>query len=118
MESNRFSKEILTKLFPIIEADLSDSGALDNMLEFLCQAGDYSLPEAVRMLIPEAWHNVDPSQGDMPQAKWDFYKWAANSCEPWDGPGEACCTPDALHPPLQLEPDTFCAVPSCFVPQV
>ncbi|CAH8494272.1 unnamed protein product [Dicrocoelium dendriticum] len=86
MESNHFSKEILTKLFPIVEADMSDSGSLDNMLEFLCQAGDYSLPEAVMMLIPEAWHNLDPKQGDMPQTRWDFYKWAANSCEPWDGP--------------------------------
>ncbi|KAF5402188.1 Glutamate synthase [NADH] amyloplastic [Paragonimus heterotremus] len=86
MESNKFSKELLNKLFPIVEAGMSDSGSLDNMLEFLYQAGEYDLPEAVMMVIPEAWHNLDPSLGDMPQAKWDFYKWAANSLEPWDGP--------------------------------
>ncbi|KAA3674787.1 glutamate synthase (NADPH/NADH), partial [Paragonimus westermani] len=86
MESNKFSKELLNKLFPIVEAGMSDSGSLDNMLEFLCQAGEYDLPEAVMMMIPEAWHNLDPTLGDIPQAKWDFYKWAANSLEPWDGP--------------------------------
>ncbi|TGZ69158.1 hypothetical protein CRM22_003887 [Opisthorchis felineus] len=86
MESRKFPKELLTKLFPIIEHGMSDSGSLDNLLEFLYHAGEYSLPEAVMMMIPEAWHNLDPSQGDMPQSKWNFYKWAANCLEPWDGP--------------------------------
>ncbi|VDP79191.1 unnamed protein product [Echinostoma caproni] len=87
MKSKLFPDELLrNKLFPIIEAEMSDSGSLDNMLEFLYHTGTYSLPEVVIMLIPEAWHNMDPTKGDVPQAKWDFFKWAACSFEPWDGP--------------------------------
>lgn len=89
MESKLFPAELLReKLFPIIESEMSDSGSLDNMLEFLYHCGTYSLPEVVIMLIPEAWHNLDPTKGDMPKAKWNFFKWAACSFEPWDGPGE------------------------------
>lgn len=36
-----------TSLFPVIEADLSDSGCVDNVLELLVMAGDRSLPEVV-----------------------------------------------------------------------
>ena len=35
----------LTSLFPVIEADLSDSGTVDNVLELLVMAGGRSLPE-------------------------------------------------------------------------
>jgi len=34
-----------TSLFPVIEADLSDSGCVDNVLELLVMAGGRSLPE-------------------------------------------------------------------------
>ena len=34
-----------TRLFPVIEADLSDSGTVDNVLELLVMAGGRTLPE-------------------------------------------------------------------------
>src|SRR5690606_29401113 len=46
----------LDSLFPIIEPDMSDSGAFDNALELLMMT-ERSLPEAVMMMIPEAWQN-------------------------------------------------------------
>ena len=35
----------LQKLYPVIEEGQSDSGCVDNVLEFLCLAGGRSLPE-------------------------------------------------------------------------
>ena len=49
----------LEKIFPIINPDTSDSGQIDNALEFLVLSGR-SLPHAMMMLIPEAWDR-DPS---------------------------------------------------------
>nr|CAH8871004.1 unnamed protein product [Trichobilharzia regenti] len=86
MFSRFYTKAQMSKLFPIIEEGMSDSGSFDNMMEFLRQAGDFSLPEAVMMMIPEAWHNLDPEKGEMSREKWNYFKWAANSFEPWDGP--------------------------------
>ena len=61
---------------------MSDSGSLDNVLEFLVMVGNRSLPEAVMTLVPEAWQNDTL----MPDYKKDFYQWAACTMEPWDGP--------------------------------
>ena len=60
----------------------SDSAAFDNMLELLVVIGVVTLPEAIMMLIPEAW------QGNkhMEPEKCAFYNWAACLQEPWDGP--------------------------------
>lgn len=44
MESEKFGPS-LSKLFPVVEANLSDSGCCDNVLEFLVHAGERSLPE-------------------------------------------------------------------------
>lgn len=63
---------------------LTDSGCLDNVMEFLVRAGGRSLPEAAMTMVPEAWEKDD----DMPSEKKHFYRWAAMSMEPWDGPGE------------------------------
>ena len=46
----------IKKLFPIAEADCSDSGSFDNVLELLIMSGR-KLPEAAMMMIPEAWQN-------------------------------------------------------------
>ena len=35
----------LKLLYPVVEKDMSDSGSVDNVLEFLCQAGGRTLPE-------------------------------------------------------------------------
>ncbi|KAF2610711.1 hypothetical protein F2Q70_00008057 [Brassica cretica] len=58
------SKQELKKLLPIVDVSSSDSGAFDGVLELLVRAGR-SLPEAVMMMIPEAWQNdknIDPSR--------------------------------------------------------
>ena len=81
MKSQLFGDE-MDKLFPIIEEGGSDSAAFDNVLELLVINGVVSLPEAVMMMIPEAWQNdsyIDPK-------KKAFYEWAACLMEPWDGP--------------------------------
>ena len=81
MKSKLFGDE-MDKLFPIIEEGGSDSAAFDNVLELLVVNGVVSLPEAVMMMIPEAWQNdefIDPK-------KKAFYEWAACLMEPWDGP--------------------------------
>ena len=44
----------LSTLFPVVEPDGSDSGAFDNVLEFLLMTGR-TLQEAIMMMIPEAW---------------------------------------------------------------
>ncbi|WP_163652544.1 glutamate synthase large subunit [Listeria sp. PSOL-1] len=71
----------LEKLMPIIDEDGSDSGTLDNVLEFLVQTGR-SLPHAAMMLIPEPWDKnemlLDPKRA--------FYEYHSTLMEPWDGP--------------------------------
>ena len=37
----------LKKLYPVVEDGMTDSGSLDNALEFLVMAGNRSLPEAI-----------------------------------------------------------------------
>ena len=80
--SSEFFGEELEKLYPIIEEGGSDSAAFDNVLELLIINGILSLPEAVMVLIPEAWQN-DPHIDSKKKA---FYEWAACLMEPWDGP--------------------------------
>jgi glutamate synthase (NADPH/NADH) len=72
----------LDHLYPIIEGRGSDSAAFDNVLELLVVNGVLTLPEAVMMLIPEAWQGND----HMDPEKRAFYNWAACLQEPWDGP--------------------------------
>ncbi|KAH0159835.1 glutamate synthase-like protein, partial [Aureobasidium melanogenum] len=81
MKSDLFGDE-LEMLLPIIEDGGSDSAAFDNVLELLTINGVLSLPEAVMLMVPEAW------QGNraMDPAKQAFYEWAACMMEPWDGP--------------------------------
>ncbi|EXJ60612.1 glutamate synthase [NADPH] [Cladophialophora yegresii CBS 114405] len=81
LKSDLFGEEI-EKLFPIVEDGGSDSAAFDNVLELLMMNRVLSLPEAVMMMVPEAWQGnsaIDP-------AKAAFYEWAACLMEPWDGP--------------------------------
>lgn len=81
MKSTKFGQQ-LNKLYPVIEPDMSDSGSFDNVLEFLVNAGDKSLPEAVLCMVPEAWQN----DLLMHPKKRSFYQWASCTMEPWDGP--------------------------------
>lgn len=74
--------EDMKSLYPVVEPNLSDSGAVDCVLEFLSMAGGRSLPEAIMTMVPEAWHN----DITMSKEKKDFYNWSACAMEPWDGP--------------------------------
>ena len=81
MKSNFFGEE-LDQLYPIVEDGGSDSAAFDNVLELLTINGVLSLPEAIMLMIPEAWQD----NGAMDPEKAAFYEWAACLMEPWDGP--------------------------------
>ncbi|KAK7108161.1 hypothetical protein V1264_015947 [Littorina saxatilis] len=72
----------LSDLYPVVEDGMSDSGCVDNVLEFLCMAGGRELPEAVMTMVPEAWQN----DKNMSDEKIAFYRWSAFGMEPWDGP--------------------------------
>jgi glutamate synthase (ferredoxin) len=77
----------LSKLFPIIQPDGSDSTKFDNCLEFLALSGR-SLPHAVMMMIPEPWENHE----NMDDRKAAFYEYHNTLMEPWDGPASICFT--------------------------
>ena len=77
-----FFGDQLDLLYPIIEDGGSDSAAFDNVLELLVINGVLSLPEAVMLMIPEAWEGNNAVDG----SKLAFYEWAACMMEPWDGP--------------------------------
>ncbi|MEL4308077.1 glutamate synthase large subunit [Joostella sp. CR20] len=66
---------------PIVLEGKSDSASMDMVLELLLQTGR-SLPEAMMMMVPEAWEKHQ----SMSDTKKAFYEY--NSCimEPWDGP--------------------------------
>ncbi|MBU2098108.1 MAG: glutamate synthase large subunit, partial [Gammaproteobacteria bacterium] len=71
----------IKELFPIIDADCSDSGSFDSVLEFMLMSGR-SLQESVMMMIPEAWQ----SDVNMSADKKAFYEFHSALMEPWDGP--------------------------------
>jgi glutamate synthase (NADPH/NADH) len=54
MHSNSYGDD-LYKLYPVVEDGMTDSGSLDNVLEFLVRAGNRTLPEAAITMVPEAW---------------------------------------------------------------
>jgi glutamate synthase (ferredoxin) len=78
--SDKFGDDI-RGIFPIVDADGSDSARFDNVLEFM-HLGGYDLVHAMMMMIPEPWERhtmMDP-------AKKAFYEYHACLMEPWDGP--------------------------------
>lgn len=79
-ESELFG-EHLKEMLPITEEGKSDSASMDTVLELLLHTGR-SLPEAMMMMVPEAWEK----NRQMPEDKKAFYEY--NSCimEAWDGP--------------------------------
>jgi glutamate synthase (NADPH/NADH) large chain len=86
MASSLFSDD-LHKLYPILRDGASDSARFDNALEFLCLTGR-ELPEAVLMMIPEAWENRD----DMDPELKAYYEYHSFLMEPWDGPASLAFT--------------------------
>ena len=80
MKSDWFGEDI-KKIIPTVLRGKSDSATLDMVVELLLMTGR-SLPEAMMMLVPEAWEK-NPNMSDTKKAFYEF-----NSClmEPWDGP--------------------------------
>ncbi len=77
----------LQKVIPVINADGSDSGIFDNVLELLVLTGR-SLPEAMMMMIPEPWSK----HKTMSEEKKAFYEYHSTLMEPWDGPASMVFT--------------------------
>ncbi|UOB16707.1 glutamate synthase large subunit [Abyssalbus ytuae] len=71
----------LKKITPVALDGKSDSASMDMVLELLLQTGR-SLPEAMMMMVPEAWEK----HKSMPDNKKAFYEYNACIMEPWDGP--------------------------------
>ncbi len=90
LANDRFGRDI-SKLFPIIEPDMSDSASFDNVLELLTMSGR-SMPHAAMMMIPEAWGRHD----EMDPARRDFYEYHSKLMEPWDGPAAMAFTDGRL----------------------
>lgn len=86
LKSEAFGRD-LKKLFPIIVPEGSDSAMLDNALELLVLSGR-SLPQAMMMLIPEAWQGNNQIDEDRRY----FYEYHACLMEPWDGPAAVAFT--------------------------
>ncbi|MEM1249644.1 MAG: glutamate synthase large subunit [Acidobacteriota bacterium] len=86
LSSSTFGSE-LSKCYPIVEPDCSDSGSFDNALEFLLVNGR-TLAEGIMMMIPEAWQN----HRSMPPEKRAFYEYHSCLMEPWDGPASIAFT--------------------------
>ncbi len=80
LKSETFGDE-LSKLFPIITPNGSDSASLDNVFELLKMDGRSNI-HAMRMLIPEAWKNNE----FMSEEEKAFYEYHGSLVEPWDGP--------------------------------
>ncbi|MDT0643834.1 glutamate synthase large subunit [Zunongwangia sp. F363] len=79
-ESEKFGDD-LKEITPVVLEGKSDSASMDMVLELLLQTGR-SLPEAIMMMVPEAWEK-NPS---MTEDKRAFYEYNACIMEPWDGP--------------------------------
>ncbi|MEE9607689.1 MAG: glutamate synthase large subunit [Myxococcota bacterium] len=77
----------LKKLYPLMREGASDSAQFDNALEFLCLAGR-ELPEAILMMIPEAWENHQRMDDDLRA----YYEYHSFLMEPWDGPASIAFT--------------------------
>jgi glutamate synthase domain-containing protein 2/glutamate synthase domain-containing protein 1/glutamate synthase domain-containing protein 3 len=68
-------------LFPVIDADQSDSAKLDAALDVLVRGGR-DVRHAQAMLVPQVWEGVR----DIDSGVRDFYRYHACLVEPWDGP--------------------------------
>jgi glutamate synthase (NADPH/NADH) large chain len=81
----------LERLAPIIVPGKSDSAQFDNMLELLVLGGR-SLPNAMMLMIPEAWERNE----QMDDARRAFYQYSSSLMEPWDGPAAITFTDGRL----------------------
>ncbi|WP_287124886.1 glutamate synthase large subunit [Chromohalobacter sp.] len=87
----------ITELDEIVNTSGSDSSSMDNMLEVLLTGG-MDLYNAVRMMVPPAWQNVETMDGDLRA----FYEYNSMHMEPWDGPAGLVMT-DGRHAVCMLD---------------
>ena len=71
----------IRQISPIVQAGMSDSASLDNVLEFFVMSG-LSLPHAMSVLVPESFNDKNPISEDLKA----FYEYHSILMEPWDGP--------------------------------
>ncbi|HIK38332.1 MAG: glutamate synthase large subunit [Geminocystis sp.] len=83
MELPGWTEEELEGTTPIVNTLNSDSYNLDSTLELLVRTGR-SIPEALMILIPEAYQN-QPELEKYPEIV-DFYEYYSGLMEAWDGP--------------------------------
>jgi len=86
-EISNFDFNMSENFFPVTDDSLSDSCNLDKVIEFLTFNGR-TLPEALMMLIPEAYQNDKHIQ----KTKADFYEYNEYIIEPWEGPASLVFT--------------------------
>jgi glutamate synthase domain-containing protein 2/glutamate synthase domain-containing protein 1/glutamate synthase domain-containing protein 3 len=77
----------IKKLFPLVSPTGSDSASLDNAVELLMHGG-MSVPQALMILIPEAFEK----HKEMDEDRKGFYRYYKSLIEPWDGPASICFT--------------------------
>ncbi|HEX6469177.1 MAG TPA: glutamate synthase large subunit [Streptosporangiaceae bacterium] len=77
----------LSRVFPVIDIEASDTASFDECLELL-NLGGRSLPHSVLMMIPEAWEN----HAEMDQDRRAFYEFHSTLMEAWDGPASVTFT--------------------------
>ncbi len=83
LELPGWTEEEFEGVTPIVNMDNSDSYNLDSSLELLVRTGR-SIPEALMILVPEAYEN-QPDLDKYPEIV-DFYRYYSGLKEPWDGP--------------------------------
>ena len=86
IETDLFGDDV-SKIFPIINPNGSDSAMFDNCMEFLSLSGR-SLAHSAMMMVPEPWHKHE----DMSDEKRAFYEYHSTVMEPWDGPAAMAFT--------------------------
>jgi len=79
--------EDVSKVFPIINTEGSDSAMFDNCLEFLTLSGR-SLAHSAMMMVPEPWSKHESMNDDLKA----FYEYHSMLVEPWDGPAAMAFT--------------------------
>ncbi len=86
-KSDVFSDDEMSRLKNVIQKDLSDSGSLDNFMEFL-RVNGVDFFKAARSLVPAPWHNAPHMDTELRA----FYEYASTCFEPWDGPAAVSIT--------------------------
>ncbi len=87
LKSEIFSQDELKRMLPITKSDLSDSGSLDNMFEFLIANG-MDFFKAARAMIASPWQNA-PHMDSHLRA---YYEYMSTCFEAWDGPAAVSLT--------------------------